>query len=93
MGDSEQSDSSESSNPGRQYITRDFCDERFNRILDGNKNLVVKISEVKDLVKSLTTEIKEEKKEEKHFWRNLLGTVLGGGVVAIIAWILSTVLH
>jgi hypothetical protein len=67
-------------NPG--FVTEKFCNERFSRVSD-------KLDEVKGLLQ----EIKEDKKEEGHFWRNFLGTVVGGGLVAFFAWLLSTFPH
>jgi len=67
-------------NPG--FVTEKFCDERFGRIVD-------KLDEMK----SLLQEIKNDKKKESHFIRNFAGTLIGGGLVAYFAWLLSTFVH
>ncbi len=88
-----------SANP---VVTRAFCDERFQRSLDQINSLKDSVDEAKQLtidksdelkkeVQSLKSEKEEERKEEKHFWRNLLGTVVGGGLVALMAFLLSRV--
>lgn len=72
------SDSEE--NPG--YVTKDFCNERFERV-----------SGMLGELKGILEDIKNDKKKESHFWRNFLGTIIGGGLVAYFAWLLSTLVH
>lgn len=77
-------------------VTRGFCDERFQRSLDQIARLEQGILDVKqvsiekaDELKIEIQNIKKEKEEESHFWRNLLGTIVGGGLVAFIAFLLG----
>jgi len=81
-------------------VTRGFCDERFQRSLDQINSIKDSVDEAKQLtidksdelkkeVQSLKSDKEEERKEEKHFWRNLLGTVVGGGLVALIGFLVS----
>ncbi len=69
------------SNPG-VFITEKFCNERFGRLLD-------KLDAIDDKL----DKINNDKKSESHFWRNFLGTLAGGGLVAYFAWLLSTFAH
>ena len=74
-------------NPG--YVTKPFCDERFSRVSDKVEELKRLYLETSSDLKTEIRTMKDEKKEESHFLRNLLGTVFGGAVVALIAWIIS----
>jgi len=76
MGDSKDNPGNPD-NPG--FVTKDFCNERFGRVSD-------KLDEVKSLIQTM----KDEEKDDRHFWRNFLGTLVGGGIVACLAWLLST---
>ena len=69
----------DSFNPNR-FVTRDFCDERFGRIMDKLNGIDEKI-----------TELANSKKESSRDWRNFAYTVVGGGIVAILTWILAHV--
>jgi len=84
-------------------VTRAFCDERFQRSMDMINALKKQIEDVKqttiDKTEELKTEIKtiktkreEEAEEKSHFWRNLLGTIVGGGIVALIGFALKAFL-
>lgn len=81
-------------------VTRAFCDERTQRGMDQINSLkesideakqatIDKSDELKKEIQSLKSDKEEERKEEKHFWRNLLGTVVGGGLVALIGFLVS----
>lgn len=81
-------------------VTRGFCDERFQRSLDQINNLkesideakkttVEKSEELKTEIQKLVSEKKDEQKEQSHAWRNLLGTIIGGAVVALIGFLVS----
>jgi len=74
-------------NPG--YVIKPFCDERFSRVSDKVEELKRLYLETSSDLKTEIRNMKDEKKEESHFLRNLLGTMFGGAVVALIAWIIS----
>jgi hypothetical protein len=71
------------------YVTKTFCDERFNRTLDKVEELKRLYLETSNDLKTEIRNMKDEKKEESHFWRNLLGTMFGGAIIALIAWIIN----
>ena len=82
-----------SANP---VVSRAFCDERFQRSLDQINSLKESIDEAKQATVDKSDELKEEikklksdKEEESHFWRNFLGTIVGGGLVAVIGFLVS----
>jgi hypothetical protein len=68
------------SNPGPGFVTRDFCNERTERVLE-------KLKVIEGKVDSLIA----EKKEESHSLRNTILSVLSGAVVALVAWAISHV--
>jgi hypothetical protein len=74
-------------NPG--YVTKPFCDERSGRIMDKVEELKSVYLEKTEELKTEIRNMKDEKKEESHFLRNFLGTVLGGAIIALIAWIIN----
>jgi len=63
-----------------KFVTRDFCDERFGRIMD-------KLDGIDDKI----TELTNSRKESSRDWRNFVYTLVGGGIVAILTWILAHV--
>jgi len=67
------------------FVTRGFCDERFQRVLDKLIGIDTKID---DLKKARDTE-SEEKKEESHALRNTVLSVVAGGAIALLSWALS----
>lgn len=71
-------------NPGNPlpFITEKFCDERFKRVIGKM-----------DEVKSAVDDLKKESNNNKNFWRNIIGSIIGGGLVACLAWILTTIPH
>ena len=77
-------------------VSRGFCDERFQRSLDQINGLKESIDEAKQATVDKSEELKKEiqklksdKEEESHFWRNFLGTIVGGGLVAFIGFLVS----
>jgi len=82
-----------SANP---VVTRAFCDERFQRSLDQINSLKEAIADAKKATVDKSEELKGEiqklkadKEEESHFWRNFLGTIVGGALVAVIGFLVS----
>ena len=77
---------SEEKNCPPALVTKEFCDERtkwtIEKIEQGFKELGDKIEELKG-------DRKESKKEKNYFWYNLVGTVVGGSIVALIVFVLS----
>jgi hypothetical protein len=67
------------------FVTRGFCDERFQRVLDKLIGIDTKID---DLKKARDAESKE-KQEESHALRNTVLSVIAGGAIALLSWALS----
>jgi len=67
------------------FVTRGFCDERFQRVLDKLIGIDTKID---DLKKARDTESKE-KQEESHALRNTVLSMVAGGAIALLSWALS----
>ena len=63
-----------------KFVTRDFCDERFGRIMDKLDGIDNKI-----------TDLTNSRRESSRDWRNFVYTLVGGGIVAILTWILAHV--
>jgi hypothetical protein len=76
-------------NPGK-YVSQKFCDERFGRVLDKLTGIDDKLTSKFKSIDSKLTEIKEEKKQRGRDWKSLLLSIVSGGMVAVIAWLLST---
>jgi hypothetical protein len=89
-------ESKESKKDTNPYVSKAFCDERFQRVLDQFSNLQESMQDVKktsiekaEELKKAIKNIKAEEEETSHFWRNLAGTIVGGAIVAILAILLS----
>jgi Flp pilus assembly protein TadB len=66
------------SKDGPRYVTIEFCDERFGRIMD-------KLAEIDRKV----TELRNEQRQKARDYRLFLLSALSGVVVALVAWLLS----
>ena len=61
----------------KQLVTLDFCNERFNRILD-------KLTAIDQKV----TSISQKQEESKRDWKMFILSILSGTVVALVTWAL-----
>jgi hypothetical protein len=60
------------------YVTQGFCNERFNRVMDGITAINKKLDE-----------IKEDRKESSHFWRNFIAGIASGLILVGIGYGIS----
>ena len=63
-------------------VTKAFCDERFQRVVD-------KL----DTINQNVTELRQDKKESDHAYRNVILSIISGAVIATIAWVLTKMPH
>jgi len=68
--------------PEKQFVTVDFCNERFNRILDQLTMIDKKVTE-------LSEDLSQEQKESKRDWKMFVLSILSGVIVALVTWALS----
>jgi hypothetical protein len=61
-----------------QYVTLEFCNERFNRIMDKLGDIDRKVTELRDI-----------EKERARDWKMFILSVSSGAIVALITWLLS----
>jgi hypothetical protein len=57
------------------YVTQGFCNERFNRVMDGISNINKKLDEIRD-----------ERKETGHFWRNFIAGAVSGVILIAVGY-------
>jgi hypothetical protein len=68
--------------PEKQFVAIDFCNERFNRILDQLTMIDKKVTE-------LSEDLSQEQKESKREWKMFVLSILSGVIVALVTWALS----
>jgi hypothetical protein len=61
-----------------KYVTKEFCDERFTRIM-----------EKLDSIDRRLEKIENNQRESLRDWKRFVLTVLGGVVTALIVWLLN----
>jgi hypothetical protein len=61
-----------------QYVTLEFCNECFNRMMDKLGDIDGKVTELRDI-----------EKERAGDWKMFILSVLSGAIVALITWLLS----
>jgi len=69
-------------NPSREYVTKTFCDERFQRVVDKLESIDKKIDG-----------FISEKKEESHALRNAIITLTVGALLALLGYGLGRLPH
>jgi hypothetical protein len=63
---------------GPQYVTLEFCNERFGRIMD-------KLTAIDGKV----TELREAQRQAARDWRLFIISALSGAAVALLSWLLA----
>jgi hypothetical protein len=63
---------------GPQYVTLEFCNERFGRIMD-------KLTAIDGKV----TELREAQRQAARDWKLFILSILSGAAVALLSWLLA----
>jgi len=74
------------SNPGREYVTKTFCDERFQRVVE-------KLESIDKKIDDWINEKKSEKKERSHALRNAIIGLIVGALIALLSYGLGRLPH
>lgn len=70
-----------------KYVSKDFCDERFKRILEMLEQIDKKLDKAeKDRIQNNTN-----KRESFSAWRSFAFAIVGGSLVAFITWLLRII--
>jgi len=76
-------------NPGTEYVTKTFCDERFQRIAEKLDERDQRIAGKLETIDKKIDDLKKEKAEESHALRNGIISLVVGAVLALMAYALG----